>query len=143
VLPSHPPVPHGAAAAPDNIRGRTRALVLVGLVLAVLAVVTDGTAGLALVLTTSALSAAGLLALRADRVAETPARTTADVDPLTPTDVTECLRRLYDDHVEQINMALAEDRDDLVQELSDSYMDQSLRLITAGERPSSDSLALG
>jgi hypothetical protein len=35
---------------------------------------------------------------------------------------------------------VAEDRLDLVQQLSDSYMDQALRLITAGASP--DSLAL-
>jgi hypothetical protein len=64
--------------------------------------------------------------------AMTPA---ADVDPLAQIDLTERLRRLYDEHVEQLNMALAEDRLDLVQELSDSYMDQALRLITAGASP--------
>lgn len=41
------------------------------------------------------------------------------------------LRQLHLDHVEQVNMALSEGREDLVRQLSDSYLDQSLSLITA------------
>jgi hypothetical protein len=33
-------------------------------------------------------------------------------------------------------MALGEDREDLVQQLSDDYMDQALRLMTAGAQAS-------
>jgi hypothetical protein len=147
VLPSSPVVPNADSAAPAGPRGRIRALVLVAAALTALAFVADGAPGLVLVLATTALGTAGLLALharpaaahpRADRPVTAPP--TVDVDPLLDGDLSERLRRLRDEHVEQLNMAVAEDRLDLVQELSDSYMDQALRLITAGASP--DSLAL-
>jgi hypothetical protein len=106
----------------------------------------DGTAGRALALAVTALGAAGIVGLRAGWVVARPDPDGSVVTtPVSPADVpsedlTERLRRLHDDHVEKVNMALGEDRDDLVQDLSDSYMDQALRLITAGGRPSPDSL---
>ncbi|WP_222264343.1 hypothetical protein [Modestobacter marinus] len=45
----------------------------------------------------------------------------------------EQLHALHDEYAELTNQALAEDREDLVQELSDEYADRALRLITAGE----------
>jgi hypothetical protein len=147
VLPSSPVAPNAGSPAPDGRRGRIRALVLVTVALTVLAFVADGAASLVLVLAVTALGTAGLLSLHARSaaaapVAETPAAPpvtapAADVDPLAQIDLTERLRRLHDEHVEQLNMAVAEDRLDLVQELSDSYMDQALRLITAGASPES------
>jgi hypothetical protein len=41
------------------------------------------------------------------------------------------LRRLHDMHVEKVNQAVDEGREDLVRELSDAYADQALRAITA------------
>jgi hypothetical protein len=142
VLPSLPD-PNGAPAAPAGSRGR--ALVVTGLALVILAAA-GGTAELALALAVTALSAAGLLALRARRSAAQPGLFTpsdpapvglvAEPDPFAEAELTERLSRLYDDHVEKLNMALAEDRDDLVQELSDSYMDEALHLMTSGGRSS-------
>jgi hypothetical protein len=130
---------HPLATAPNGPRGRIRPLVLSALVLGTLAWLADGATGLVVVLAMTVLVAAALLRGPARPGADTPALTPptepgAD-DAGTADDVTERLRRLYDDHVEQLNMAVAEERHDLVQELSDHYMDEALRLITAGERP--------
>ena len=146
MLPSSPVAPNAGSPAPAGRRGRIRALVLMTVALTVLAFVADGAASLVLVLAVTALGTAGLLVLHARSSAAAPRQDAplamppamtpaADVDPLAQIDLTEGLRRLYDEHVEQLNMALAEDRLDLVQELSDSYMDQALRLITAGASP--------
>ena len=146
MLPSSPVAPNAGSPAPTGRRGRIRALVLMTVALTVLAFVADGAASLLLVLAVTALGSAGLLVLHARSAVAAPrqdapltmpaAMTPAtDVDPLAQVDLTERLRRLYDEHVEQLNMAVAEDRLDLVQELSDSYMDQALRLITAGASP--------
>ena len=145
MLPSSPVAPNAGSPAPTGRRGRIRALVLMTVALAVLTFVADGAASLVFVLAVTALGTAGLLILHAHSAAAAPVAKTpaappatapaADVDPLAQVDLTERLRRLYDEHVEQLNMAVAEDRLDLVQELSDSYMDQALRLITAGASP--------
>jgi hypothetical protein len=151
VLPSHPVVPTGGTAATDAPRGRILTLVVTGLVLGVAAAASDRTTGLALAVVVIALGAAAVVARRGRRAAArrgpghaatSPTFPAADYEFVTPDELTERLRALYDDHVEQVNMALSEDREDLVQELSDSYMDQALHLITAGARPSSDSLPL-
>jgi hypothetical protein len=149
VLPSHPVVPTGGTAATDASRGRILTLVVTGLVLGVAAAASDRTTGLALAVVVIALGAAAVVARRGRRAAArrghaatSPTFPAADYAFVTPDELTERLRALYDDHVEQVNMALSEDREDLVQELSDSYMDQALHLITAGARPSSDSLPL-
>ena len=139
MLHSLPVVPTGGPAAPNGRRGRIRALVLTTLALGALAWLADGTATFVVVLAMTALCAAALLRAGSGRPTPTspavPAHTESDLDSFAPDDVTERLRCLYDDHVEQLNMAVAEERYDLVQELSDSYMDEALRLITAGERP--------
>jgi hypothetical protein len=136
-------VPNARTAVPAGPRGRFRALVLVTVALAVLALAAGGTAVL-LVLAMTTLGTAGVLILRArsaaahpspDAAGATPAMSAADVDALPSGDLTERLRQLYAEHVEQTNMAVAEDRFDLVEELSDSYMNQALRLITAGASP--------
>ncbi|MFD2091060.1 hypothetical protein [Blastococcus deserti] len=140
MLRSLPAVPTGGTAAPNDPRGRIRALVLPFLALGLLAWLADGTAGLVLVLAMTVLVAAALMRPTARPgpdapVVATPTDRSSDVDTLAPEDVSERLRRLHDAHVEQVNMAVAEERYDLVQELSDSYMDEALSLITAGERP--------
>lgn len=48
--------------------------------------------------------------------------------------LTDRLRALHDDYVEMTNMAVAEGRDDHVQQLADRYADGALALLTAGAR---------
>jgi hypothetical protein len=121
--------------------------VLTGLSMAILAAVVGPTADLVvLALAAIALGAAALLGRRARRAAGTPigpAVPTADLAPadtgaVTPDVLTERLRALYEDHVEKVNMAVGEGREDLVQELSDGYMDEALSLIAGGARPSAN-----
>ena len=46
------------------------------------------------------------------------------------------LRELHDDYTERVNSVIEEDRDDLAMTLSDSYVDEALRVITdADEAP--------
>jgi hypothetical protein len=147
VLPSHPVIPTSGTAATDGPRGRILTLVLTGLVVGVVVSAADRTAGLVLAVAVTVLGTVALHSLRShrvparsdrDRVVTTPTFVATDDASVTPDELTERLRRLYDDHVEQLNMALSEDREDLVQQLSEDYMDQSLRLITAGAHPSPD-----
>jgi hypothetical protein len=133
----------GAAARNDGRRSRIRALVLTGASLALLAAVAGRTSGLlVLAVAAAALGATAVLGLRARAAAgpaatrRTPARSVLSSavanESLDADDLTARLRRLHDDHVEQVNQAVGEGREDLVQELSDSYMNESLALITAG-----------
>jgi flagellar motor component MotA len=147
VLPSHPVVPTSGTAATDGPRGRILTLVLTGLVVGVVVSAADHTAGLALAVVVTVLGAVAFRLLRSRRtparrdrarVATTPTFFAADDASSTPDELTQLLRRLYDDHVEQVNMALSEDREDLAQQLSDDYIDQALRLITAGAQASPD-----
>jgi hypothetical protein len=144
VLPLHPLTPTGASR---GSRGPIRALVLTGLSMAILAAVVGPTADLVvLALTVIALGGAAMLVRRNRRAAATPMRAAVPTAALSPAGteaatsdaLTERLRALYDDHVEQVNMALEEGREDLAQELADSYMDQSLSLIVGGGHPSPD-----
>jgi hypothetical protein len=122
--------------------------VLTGVSLAVLAAVVGGATGL-LVLAVAATALALARGLRPRRATAVPAPSGPGPDrtaipsavaalPVDPEDLTIRLRRLHEDHVERVNMALAEGREDLVRELSDSYMDQSLTLITSGGQRSPD-----
>jgi hypothetical protein len=45
----------------------------------------------------------------------------------------EQLRELHDTYVWEVNAAVGEGRLDLVWQLADDYLDQALRLMTAGE----------
>jgi hypothetical protein len=45
----------------------------------------------------------------------------------------ELLRALHDEYVWQVNAAVGEDRMELVWQLADEYLEQALRLMTAGE----------
>jgi hypothetical protein len=141
---------HPKSSAPATRRDRIRALVIAGACLAVLAVLAGGTGLLALAMMTASLGAAAVLCLRAGHGSPHPARSRLRTAPLSspaagslePEGLTARLRQLHDDHVEQVNMALAEDREDLVQELSDNYMDESLALITAAGRRSTDTFLI-
>lgn len=55
-------------------------------------------------------------------------------DTISADELTESLRALHDDYVEMINMAVAEGRDDSLQQLSDRYADEALALLTTGAR---------
>ncbi len=56
-------------------------------------------------------------------------------DTLSADSLTDLLRALHDDYAEMTNMALAEGRDDLVQQLVDRYADEALALMTARAHP--------
>ena len=58
-----------------------------------------------------------------------------DRDPLDRADLDDRLARLHASYVEQVNMCVAEGRDDLVQELSDGYVDRALQLMTGSGTP--------
>jgi hypothetical protein len=91
-----------------------------------------------------------VLALRARWTAEalaapaagTPGPDAPGIDAVASDDLTERLRRLHDDHVEAVNMAIGEGREDLAQELSDSYMNQALGMITGGGSTTQDQFPL-
>ncbi len=53
-------------------------------------------------------------------------------DTLSADPLTDRLRALHDDYAEMANTAVAEGRDDLVQQLADRYADEALALVTAG-----------
>lgn len=57
-------------------------------------------------------------------------------DPVSADELTDRLRALHDEYAEQVNLAIAEGRDDLVREYADQYADEALALMTAGARPS-------
>jgi hypothetical protein len=50
-------------------------------------------------------------------------------------ELTARLAQLHDDHVERVNAAVGEGREDLLQELSDSYVEQAMTLMTAAGLP--------
>jgi hypothetical protein len=148
VLPLHPFSAPRDGSTPAGGHGRVRALVLTSFSVAVVTAVVGGATGLlVLAVAATGLAAAAVLVLRTHRgtAHDAPARArigrtvfpaAGAPESVDPEELTALLRRLHDDHVEQVNMALAEDREDLVQELSDSYMDESLALITATGRRS-------
>jgi hypothetical protein len=148
VLSLHPRSSTGGTSVPATRRDRIRSLAVAGACLAVLAVLSGGTGLVALAVVT--LGTAAVLCRRAGHGSPRPAPSRLRTAPLTslaagpvePEDLTARLRQLHDDHVEQVNMALAEDREDLVQELSDNYMDESLALITAAGRRSTDTFLI-
>ncbi|HEV7875042.1 MAG TPA: hypothetical protein VGP00_00095 [Nocardioides sp.] len=145
MLPLRPLAPNGTSEGPQ---GPIRALALTGLSMALLAALVGPTAAfVVLSLAAIALGSAAVLGRRARRAATTTpigsaaptaGLSPADTEAVTPDVLTERLRVLYDDHVEKVNMALGEGREDLVQELSDSYMDEALSLIAGGARPSAN-----
>lgn len=52
-------------------------------------------------------------------------------DTLDADRLAEQMRALHDDYVEMTNMAVAEGRDDHLQQLADRYADEALALLTA------------
>ena len=118
---------------PAGLRGSIRAFLLTSLVLAVATVLPGGApAPLTLALAVTSLGTAAALGLRSRWIATAPHDLLTDDDaPLRDSELIARLRQLYDDHVEQVNLALEEGREDLAEELSDDYMDRALALITA------------
>jgi hypothetical protein len=103
-------------AALACVAGHTGAFVLLGLATAVL--------GMAAV---SAMRTQWAAAVAPER---RPAATPSAAPAVDGDDLARELRRLHAVHVEKVNEALDEGREDLAQELSDSYADQALELIT-------------
>ena len=61
---------------------------------------------------------------------------TADaLDVVADGELTAQLARLHDEHVELANEAVAEGRDDLLQGISDSYVEQAMALMTGAGIP--------
>ncbi len=77
------------------------------------------------------------LGLHPADTSDTATRPTSGADlPLAGGDeLTTRLARLHDEHVERANAAVAEGRDDLLQELSDSYVEEAMTLLTAAGMP--------
>jgi hypothetical protein len=66
------------------------------------------------------------------RGAPPPSRPTRTVLPAgEPSDQ---LRALHDHYIEQVNMAVAEGREDLVRQLCDAYTDEALLMLTSASR---------
>jgi hypothetical protein len=86
----------------------------------------------------TALAAGAVAVLPTDRPrgqsAEEPGSVAPDV-VLSDDELTERLRALHDERVEEVNMALAEGREDLVRESSDRYTDAALLLLTTARHP--------
>jgi hypothetical protein len=118
---------------------RVGVLVLTAFGLAALATVTGHAAGLALLIgATAVLGVAAALAMRAHWAAALPVEPRTPVSPAPAAvapdgdSVTAELRRLHAAHVEKVNLALDEGRDDLARELADSYTDEALALLVRG-----------
>lgn len=115
---------------------RTGLLVLTAFALAAIACVSGHAAGLVLlVLATAVLGVAAVIAIRAHwavALAEEPLPPVLPAAPAVRTDddLAQELRRLHAAHVEKVNGALDEGREDLARELSDAYTDEALELIT-------------
>ena len=86
----------------------------------------------------AALAAGAVAVLPADRprgqVAEEPGSMAPDI-VLSDDELTQRLRALHDARVEEVNIALAEGREDLVRESSDRYTDAALLLLTSARHP--------
>ena len=52
----------------------------------------------------------------------------------TPPTIAEQLHELHEDYADRVNRLVAEDREDMVPELADSYAEEALRLIVASRR---------
>lgn len=136
------PFPLAPAAGPA-LRGALRPSRAVGATLlaaasaAIAAAVLTGADGtVALAVAVAALLASGLLSLRAQWRALAPRPTPAPaLHPPTGSAsgaVAERLGDLHRAHVEKVNAALDHGRPDLARDLSENYVDESLRLILEG-----------
>jgi len=87
------------------------------------------------------LGAASALGLRAATPATAPSAdlsavpAAAALDVVADGELTAQLARLHDEHVEQANAAVAEGREDLLQEISDSYVEQAMSVMTGAGIP--------
>lgn len=52
------------------------------------------------------------------------------MDPFPGTPLVDCLRELHEVYIDAVNRAVAEDRDDLVQELVSEYDGEALKLMS-------------
>ena len=133
-----PTVPRDGIPHPRRSRGRL--LLLAGSILACAAIVLGPGPGAAW-----ALAAAGALGVaaalhRRRRTTVVTGRTAPEQvryvsDLLDPPAVDERLTRLRDHYVEQVNLCVAEGRDDLVRELSDAYVSEALQVMTGADVP--------
>jgi hypothetical protein len=131
-------LPSPAARAPRRPRPSRRVglLVLTAFALAALATVVVHAAGLALlVAATLALGVASAQVMRAQWHAAVPPEPRPVTRPARedrPSDdeLAVRLRELHASHVEKVNLALDEGREDLARELADAYADQALALLT-------------
>ncbi len=132
------------AAAPADApatRQAAHARVLGGVALTSAAVITFAEATTASGwLTATILAAGAVTVLPADRPRQ-QAREGSSPVPAAPVvvlseeEITDRLRARHDAHVEEVNMALAEGREDLVHESSDRYTDEALVLLTSAQHP--------
>jgi hypothetical protein len=138
VLPLRP-FPTTVQAA--GLRRPVRLLLAASLALAVVAVVVaPALAAVALGAAVTALALVSGVALANRWAAADPAAVRAPVTTLAPSApaadelpadaLADELRALRDSYVERTNQAVAEGREDLVQELCDEYADRALALIT-------------
>jgi hypothetical protein len=136
-LPTRLPSPAPGTPRRRPRPGRVGALVLTAFCLAALTAVTGHAVGLALLLVaTAVLGVAAALAMREHWAAAAPIEVRA-VSPAAPgtlpgddDTLTGQLRRLHATHVEKVNLALDEGREDLARELADDYTDRALELLT-------------
>lgn len=130
------PNPLPPSGRPVRIRP-PRLAVLLLLTAAVAAIAGVTLAGLpsqvALIVMLVALLTGSIAAMRAHWTAVLAEEDRLYLREVAPTaeDLTAHLRRLHEAHVEKVNTALDEGREDLAAELADSYMDEALRAITA------------
>jgi len=82
-----------------------------------------------------AATALGLHTRTATTDATAPSLQAPALDAVDGGELTVRLTRLHDDHVERVNAAVGEGREDLLQELSDSYVEQAMALMTAAGLP--------
>ena len=135
-LPALPAVQRASAAHQRPPR-RTGLLLVLTCGLTALAAVAGGTAALALAaaaVVTLAVAAADAMRVQWHATQPADRRPAADAAPgaLATDALTVQLRHLYDLHVEEMNLALEEGREDLARELADSYTDRALVLLTRG-----------
>ncbi len=82
-----------------------------------------------------AAAALGVHTRRATPAAPVPAPAAPALDDVDGGELTTRLTRLHDDHVERVNAAVGEGREDLLQALSDSYVEQAMALMTTAGLP--------
>jgi hypothetical protein len=130
-LPASLPVHRSSGARPRPSR-RVALLVLIAFGLAGLAAVATGAAALGSTAAT-VLVLATVSVMRAQWQAadlpEPPTVAVAASEAPAADNLAVQLRRLHDAHVEEVNLALDEGREDLARELAESYTDQALALL--------------